>query len=340
MPMPWRKVLKRPSAREARTRFRRACPIRRRRGGANTPDSRASHRQRRRWSSRKRCNSRAHFGIHCWVGEPRVAGGIQTRTSGHEHQASRSTKTEAVPLPLHQAQAIGRLASHLYGYLPGSGSQQWRGHISFGSIARQQGVGEYWQGGSKLPAIASLLEETLGRRPERFQPLVLSMVREGLRYWEKQGNPLFRSDIDQLNRLIADVGFKFPELSSERFLQSLPEQSTVEPPTEMVGTQSDDATSLDDLKQRLLELSGQLDRPQAGLALESLLADLFALARLAPRGSFQLVGEQRWVMPVGRSGLSCGSQMDEGPHRSERAARLSREGFREVVNHARLIRLD
>lgn len=118
------------------------------------------------------------------------------------------------------------------------------------------------------------------------------MVREGLRYWEKQGNPLFRSDIDQLNRLIADVGFKFPELSSERFLQSLPEQSTVEPPTEMVGTQSDDATSLDDLKQRLLELSGQLDRPQAGLALESLLADLFALARLAPRRSFQLVGEQ------------------------------------------------
>jgi len=176
--------------------------------------------------------------------------------------------------------------------LPGSGSQQWRGHISFGSIARQQGVGEYWQGGSKLPAIARLLEETLGRRPERFQPLVLSIVWEGLRYREKQGNPLFRSDIDQLNRLIADVGFKFPELSSERFLQSLPEQSTVEPPTEMVGTQSDDATSLDDLKQRLLELSGQLDRPQAGLALESLLADLFALARLAPRGSFQLVGEQ------------------------------------------------
>jgi len=225
--------------------------------------------------------------------------------------------------------------------LPGSGSQQWRGHISFGSIARQQGVGEYWQGGSKLPAIARLLEETLGRRPERFQPLVLSIVWEGLRYREKRGNPLFRSDIDQLNRLIADVGFKFPELSSERFLQSLPEQSTVEPPTEMVGTQSDDATSLDDLKQRLLELSGQLDRPQAGLALESLLADLFALAGVGATSFFPTRGRaDRWVMPVGRSGLSCGSQMDEGPHRSERAARLSREGFREVVNHARLIRLD
>lgn len=199
-----------------------------------------------------------------------------------------------MPLPLHRAQAVTRLAQRLYDYLPASGASYWRGHVSFGSIAQQQGVGEFWQGGSKLPAITRLLELTLERRPDRFQPLILAVVREGLRYRRRTGQPLLRRDIEQINELIADVGFKYPELWSAQFLDMLP----YSPPSESAeqaapaSTATESAATLEDLKLRLITLHKQANRQAAGLALEKLLTDLFALADLAPRGSFRVIGEQ------------------------------------------------
>ena len=216
-----------------------------------------------------------------------------------------------MPLPFQRAQGVGRLAQHLYDYLPGSGAAHWRGHVSFASVAQQQGVGEFWQGGSKLPAITHLLEMTLERRPDRFQPLILAIVNEGLRYRQRSGQPLFRSDVEQLNQLIADVGFKFPELWSQRFLESLPDSSPPRPADRFPQgtTPSEPEMTLDELKTRFIELHQQADRQAAGLALERLLTDLFALAKLAPRGSFILDGqiyllEAKWERdPIGEDEL-------------------------------------
>jgi hypothetical protein len=200
-----------------------------------------------------------------------------------------------MPLPMHQARAVARLAQALYDYLPGSGAQQWRGHISFATLARQEGLGDFWTGGSKLPAITLLLDQTLDRRPDRFQPLILAIVRSGLLYREKNGRPVTRRDIEELNRVIADIGFKFPDLWSPRFLGSLPEETTLAHtdgavPEQIKAVQTQ--ATLEELKAWLLELHAQPDRSTAGLALERLLNVLFALANLAPRGSFRVVGEQ------------------------------------------------
>jgi len=198
-----------------------------------------------------------------------------------------------MPLPFSRAQVVGRLAQHLRDYLPGSGAAHWRGHVSFASVAQQQGVGAFWQGGSKVPSITHLLELTLERRPDRFQPLVLAIVNEGLRYRERNGQPISRKDIEQLNRLIADLGFKFPELWSERFLDTLPDASRLTP----ADARGEDGLveprpTLQDFKLQLLALRQQPDRQAAGLALEKLLTEVFALSNLAPRGSFRVTGEQ------------------------------------------------
>src|SRR5579864_1897021 len=198
-----------------------------------------------------------------------------------------------MPLPFSRARVVGRLAQHLRDYLPGSGAAHWRGHVCFASVAQQQGVGAFWQGGSKVPSITQLLELTLERRPDRFQPLVLAIVNEGLRYRERNGQPISRKDIEQLNRLIADLGFKFPELWSERFLDTLPDASRLTP----ADARGEDGLveprpTLQDFKLQLLALRQQSDRQAAGLALEKLLTEVFALSNLAPRGSFRVTGEQ------------------------------------------------
>ncbi len=124
-------------------------------------------------------------------------------------------------LTLKQSQAIRQAAKLLYSFLPGSGSRQWRGHISFETVARDTGVGDFWLGGSKEPAIATLFERTLDQRPQLFEPLMVAIVRHGLTYREKQGQPIQREEIETLNGLLIEVGFKFPELWAPDFLKSL-----------------------------------------------------------------------------------------------------------------------
>ncbi len=75
-------------------------------------------------------------------------------------------------LSLKEHYTISGLADVLYDFLPGSGSQAWRGHITFKSVAEKIGVGSYWQGGSKKPAIVGLLSQTLERDRGRFEPLI------------------------------------------------------------------------------------------------------------------------------------------------------------------------
>lgn len=201
-------------------------------------------------------------------------------------------------ITLKQSYAIRQLAGVLYRFLPGSGNQSWRGHVSFATIARDLGVGEYWPGGTKEPAIAALLEKTFDRRPERFEPLVENVIKHGLTYCQKKNDPIKRDEIETVNGLLQQVGFKFPQLWDEGFLASLPHAPPPQSPTAEEGIQGTPSQTkkielqLAKLKEEFLQLAILSDRQEAGRKLESLLNEMFALFGLEPRPPFRVAGEQ------------------------------------------------
>lgn len=207
-----------------------------------------------------------------------------------------------LPLSLAQTQAVAVLADHLYDYLPGS--SRWAGTYTFGSAAVENGVGDFWLGGSKRPALTQLLEATLGNRTSAFCPLIESIVREGLKYRLRSGAPVTKADLLELNRLIALVGFKIPSLWDPTFAASLPDRETKRSaePTDSDASFNVEATErqlrakrsavLGGLRDRFLELHGWSDRQAAGREFEHLLRAIFDEFDLRPRGSFVVPGEQ------------------------------------------------
>lgn len=205
-------------------------------------------------------------------------------------------------LSLKESRAIRDLANEFYGFLPGSGSAAWKGHVSFKSVAQKTGVGEFWQAGSKLPMITALLERTLEHRRGRFEALIIEIVRAGLTYREKSGFPIKPTEVEKINGLILEVGFKFPDLWDRDFLTSLKADGSVraskrvneERAAEMMATTKVAArqVELDAIKKDFLALHGIADRPKAGLELEKVLNRLFKHFGLDPREAFRVVGEQ------------------------------------------------
>lgn len=205
-------------------------------------------------------------------------------------------------LSLKESKAVRDLAEALYDFLPGSGNPGWKGHVSFRSVATKAGVGDFWQEGSKLPMLASLFERTLEQRRSRFEPLILDIVRAGLTYRQKRGNPVTPVEITKINGLILEIGFKFPDLWDRDFQASLQsdgtkrarerveEQLNFEKSREIAVTARN--AELAELKSNFLALHGVADRQKAGLALEKLLTRLFTLNGLAPHEPFRVVGEQ------------------------------------------------
>ena len=197
-----------------------------------------------------------------------------------------------MPLSLSETQAIATLADHLYDYLPGKAHPFARPPISFETISAQLGLGNFWPGGSKLPAISTLLERTLEYQRGRFCDFILTAVREGIKYRMKRGQPLTREEIETLNQLVLKVGFKIPQLWDPSFLDSLP--SSPKTDKEEQGSemrQGPSAERLAELQQAFLSLE-KLTPQQRGFAFERFLNELFAEFGLAPRGSFRLRGEQ------------------------------------------------
>lgn len=203
---------------------------------------------------------------------------------------------------LKEHNAITGMADVLYEFLPGSGSSQWRRHVTFGSIAAKVGVGDNWPGGSKKPAIVHLLSQTFERDRSLFRPLILEVVRAGIVYRQSKSNPISPCEIDILNGHILDLGFKFPELWDPDFRRSLglnPERRAKERIEEVIQQErlketarNEHQSTLEKLKLEFLSLHSQTDRAQAGFALERLLNQLFALFDLRPRQPFRVTGEQ------------------------------------------------
>ncbi len=184
---------------------------------------------------------------------------------------------------LAEMQAITEIARFVYDFLPGTPLGDVS--VSFPGAAREVGLGDLWQGGSKQPAIRFLLEATLSQRRDRFCSLMVAVVRKGMAYRSKKAKPLTRDDVCQLNRLIERVGFKIPELWDARFLDSLPRAQPDEPKQVTITPDTGKYAN------QLTALMGMT--PQArGLAFEKLLNDMFSAFALSPRGPFALRGEQ------------------------------------------------
>jgi hypothetical protein len=205
-------------------------------------------------------------------------------------------------LSLRESRAVRELADALYDYLPGSGNASWKGHVSFKSIADKVGVSEYWQVGSKLPMVIGLLERTLEFRRGRFEFLIVEVVREGLTYRQKNGKPVASNEIEKINGLILELGFKFPDLWDPDLLASLRTDAAARASERVQQARSAEnlresertqrSRELEELKKEFLGLHESADRQRAGLQLEKILNRLFLLHGLAPREPFRVVGEQ------------------------------------------------
>ena len=117
--------------------------------------------------------------------------------------------------------------------------------------------------------------------------MLLEVVRRGMKYRSSKGNPITKEEIESLNRLIFELGFKIPELWDESFLASLPRETVEHAETTKKVTDEE----LKELRDALLVIE-KLPPQQKGFQFEHLLNNLFNMFGLQPRGSFRLVGEQ------------------------------------------------
>jgi hypothetical protein len=205
-------------------------------------------------------------------------------------------------LTLKESRAVADMANLLYDFLPGSGNARWKGHVSFKTVAEKVGIGDFWQPGSKLPMITSLLQRTLEYRRGNFERLILEIVRAGLTYRHKQGNPIMPDDVEKLNGHLLDVGFKFPDLWDPDFIASLRLDSAerakkrvdevIAREQQKVAEESRRTADLRQLKEQFFGLHSEVSPQKAGLLFEKILNRMFALHGLAPREPFRIVGEQ------------------------------------------------
>src|SRR5262245_22982981 len=105
-------------------------------------------------------------------------------------------------LSLTESQAVSQLAEHLYAFLPGKAHPFADQNTSFAGVAQRLGVGKYWSGGSKLPALTQLLAGVLEFDRRQFCPLMIEIVRAGVRYRQGKGS-VTREEVERLNELIA-----------------------------------------------------------------------------------------------------------------------------------------
>jgi hypothetical protein len=207
-----------------------------------------------------------------------------------------------MPLPLSQVTALNGIAAILADMLPYSGGFEGRGEITYRSISRDLGIIGFWEKMSKTPGLARLMERILEHRRDLFEDFILRSVKEGLRYREGKRRPLQREEIEKLNGLIREVGFKFPELWDESFLAALDtglqerarESLAAEKQTEKIRVDKTASTQAEfaSLSSELYAMLRASDRQAAGYSFEKVLNRLFALNSLDPREPFKLIGEQ------------------------------------------------
>lgn len=196
-------------------------------------------------------------------------------------------------LSLKEIQAITELAEVLQSFIPATSHPYSKSKVDFGTVAKDVGIGNLWPGGSKLPAIQTLLEATLKTRRDKFCPLMICITKEALKYRNKKGNPITQEDMNRLNQLIVGVGFKIPELVDPNFISSLPKEksnSTEEIKDEIVSCKIS-PEKIEKIRQRFLQME-KLKPQERGYEFERFLNDVFDIYGFNPRPPFRNIGEQ------------------------------------------------
>jgi hypothetical protein len=219
-----------------------------------------------------------------------------------ENQLKKRALGVKMSLSPKESIAVTGIAEILAEFLPYSGAYENRGQITYRSILVKMGLGNYWEKMSKRPGISRVLENLLIYRRDLFEPFILESVRKGFSYRLKNNQPMRRDEIEKLNGLIIDVGFKFPDLLDQEFLDRLEmgifdrANKNIE---ELKKAEAIKISELDlkrgalqDLRERFYELFKEENRQAAGYAFEKVLNELFKLFGLEPRSPFKLVGEQ------------------------------------------------
>lgn len=182
-----------------------------------------------------------------------------------------------------ETNVLSDIASKLYDWLPGS-SPPFGQTYTLADAAAACGLGEYWIGGSKIPALQRLLQAAYVKG--MLGSLVLRITTEGIKYRNKKRNALTREEIETVNELLLLVRLKIPALRDSEFLASLPRKETKTPPNTV------SRIKLDGLLKRYNLIEKNPDLQSRGYELQDLLRDLFDACGLQPKGPFRVVGEE------------------------------------------------
>lgn len=186
-----------------------------------------------------------------------------------------------------QIQKIGEIANLIYDFLPANPHPFADPSISFPGCATKIGIGNLWKSGSKRPAITLLLRNTLEQSSGKFCPLMIEVVQTAILYRSNKGNPILREDIEELNNLIYQVGYKIPELRNNDFLRGLPAKKV----TEEKEVVSLDSLRIQSLRTEYIGLTN-LEPHKRGYAFQDFLIRFFDAYGLKAKASFRITGEE------------------------------------------------
>lgn len=189
-------------------------------------------------------------------------------------------------IDLKEIQTTSEIANLIYDFLPANPHPYADQSISFSGCANKVRLGGLWRGGSKKPAISHLLRDTLDQARNNFCPLITEIVKTAILYRANKNNPITREEIEALNNLIVDIGFKIPELWDKKFLNSLPSNKPEEKIPETFNNQAILA-----LRQEYIDLA-RLEPQKRGYAFQDFLIKFFTVYGLKPKSAFRLVGEE------------------------------------------------
>jgi len=186
-----------------------------------------------------------------------------------------------------QVKVISDIADLIYDFLPANPHPYADATVSFPGAAQKAGLGQLWRGGSKRPAVAQLLRDTLEKAKSRFCPLMIEIVNTSILYRLGKKNPVKKEEIEALNSLIAQIGFKIPELWDPGFLNGLPSTTQAQPARKPSSNRGD----IEKLREEYVALTS-LEPQKRGYAFQDFLGRLFAAYGLTPRSAFRLTGEE------------------------------------------------
>lgn len=183
-----------------------------------------------------------------------------------------------------ETKLLADMASQIYSWLPGSSPGS---AYTFADAAAEVGFPGCWVGGSKEPAIQQLLECVWTRTGMR--PLMGAVLREGIKYRQRTGNPLTRPEVKHSAALLQSLGLRAPDFEDRAFLDALPAGKGEELPRVRLGV---DPARLKGLLTRFGQLDSNPDHQGWGYELQDLLQEVLDLYELRPRKPFRNTGQE------------------------------------------------